>query len=165
MALVFGRNPWFAMENRRLDFERSVGSLHKKGRFEMRMQMIRLVIGFFCFIVLALGCAPSPVYQIKYDYRAPESAEGRGCIQQCEATKIQCEQAVNKEFEQERLKLQRGYQECLLSQSNTRSPILCYDPSQSIKADYSNCLASYNRCFERCGGRVEERNVCISNCR
>jgi hypothetical protein len=130
-----------------------------------QVQMIRLFMGILFSLGLALGCAPSPVYQVKYDYLAPDSAEGKGCIQQCESTKLQCEQGVNKEFGQERLKLQQGYQECLLSQLNARSPILCNDPSQSIKPDYSNCLATYNRCFERCGGRVEEKNVCVRNCR
>ena len=169
-ALVFGRNPRFATENRRLDFERSVGRLHKtctrKGRLEMRMQRIPLVIVFFGFIVLALGCAPSPVYQIKYDYRAPETEEGRGCTQQCETAKIQCEEIIKGQWEQEKRDSQQAYQRCLLSQkSGARSPILCTEPPQSIKPDYSNCSATYNRCFERCGGRVEEKNVCISNCR
>lgn len=132
----------------------------------MQVQMIRLSMGILFSLGLALGCAPSPVYQVKYDYLAPESAEGKECTQQCESTKLQCEQGVNKEFEQDRLKLQQGYQQCLLSQSGgARAPILCHDPSQSIKPDYSNCLASYNRCFERCGGRVEEKNVCVRNCR
>jgi hypothetical protein len=166
LALVFGRNPCFATENGRLDFERSVGSLHKKGRLEMRMQMIRLVIGFFGLIVLALGCAPSPVYQVKYDYRAPETEEGRGCTQPCETAKIQCEEIIKGQWEQEKIDSQQAYQRCLLSQkSGARSPILCTEPPQSIKPDYSYCLASYNRCFERCGGRVEEKNVCISNCK
>ena len=130
------------------------------------MQIIRLAVGVFSFIVLILACAPTPVYQIKYDYLPPESAEGKGCTQQCENTRIQCEQAVNKEIEQERLKAQQAYQQCLLSQSGgARVPILCNDPSQSIKPDYSNCLASHNRCFQGCGGRVEEKNVCIKNCR
>jgi len=135
----------------------------------MRIQvlMIRLSTGILFSLGLALGCAPSPVYQVKYDYLAPESAEGRECTQQCEGPKLQCEQTVNRQFEQERLKLQQGYQQCLLSQSGgaARVPILCYDPSQSIKPDYSNCLATYKGCFEHCGGRVEERNVCVRNCR
>lgn len=131
----------------------------------MQVRMIRLSRGILFSLGLALGCASSPVYQVKYDYLAPESAEGRECSQQCESTKRQCEQAANKEFEQERLKLQQGYQECLMSQSSTRSPILCDDPSQLIKPDYSNCLATYNHCFARCGGRVEEKNVCVRNCR
>ena len=131
----------------------------------MKRQMIRLTIGVFSFLGLILGCAPGPVYQIKYDYLPPELAEGKGCIQPCENTRIQCEQAVNKEMEQERLKAHQAYQQCLLSQSNTRSPMICNDASQSIKPDYSNSLAAYNRCFQGCGGRVEEKNICIRNCR
>jgi len=134
--------------------------------FEMRLQvqMVRFSMGILFSLGLTLGCAP--VYQVKFDYFAPESAEGKGCTQQCESTKLQCDQTVNMQFEQERLKLQQGYQQCLLSQSGAaRVPILCYDPSQSIKPDYSNCLATYKGCFERCGGRVEERNVCVRNCR
>ena len=143
-----------------------MGSLHKKERLEMRMQMIRLVIGFGGLIVLALGCAPSPVYQVKYDYLAPETEEGRDCTQRCEPTKIQCEAIINEQLEQEKIDSRQAYQRCLLSQkSAARSPILCIEPSEPIKPDYSYCLASYNRCFERCGGRVEERKVCIRNCR
>jgi len=131
----------------------------------LQVQMIRLFIGILFSLVLALKCAPSPVYQTKYDYLPPESAEGKTCTQQCETTKTQCEQAMNKEFELERGNAQKAYQECLLSQSNTRSPILCYDRSQSIQPNYSNCLAAYKGCFERCGGRIEERNVCVRNYR
>ena len=130
----------------------------------LQMQMIRLLIGILFPLGVALGCAP--VYQVKYDYLAPESAEGKGCTQQCESTKLQCEETANIQFEQERLKLQQGYQQCLLSQrGEPGTPILCYDPSQSIKPDYSNCLAAYKGCFEGCGGKVEERNVCVRNCR
>ena len=129
-------------------------------------QMIRLSIGILFSLGLALGCVPSPVYQVKYDYLAPETAEGRGCTQQCETTKTQCEEIINGQLEQEKIDSRQAYQRCLLSQkSGARAPILCTEPSQSIKPDYSNCLASYNRCFERCGGRVAEKNVCISNCR
>jgi len=131
----------------------------------LQTQMVRFSMGILFSLGLTLGCAP--VYQVKYDYLVPESAEGKGCTQQCESTKLQCDQTVNMQFEQERLKLQQGYQQCLLSQSSGGRgvPILCYDPSQSIKPDYSNCLATYKGCFERCGGRVEEKNVCVRNCR
>jgi hypothetical protein len=131
----------------------------------LQTQMVRFSMGILFSLGLTLGCAP--VYQVKFDYFAPESAEGKGCTQQCESTKLQCDQTVNMQFEQERLKLQQGYQQCLLSQSSGGRgvPILCYDPSQSIKPDYSNCLATYKGCFERCGGRVEEKNVCVRNCR
>jgi len=144
-----------------------ISAIHRKGGFEMRTQrvMIRLFMSIFFSLTLALGCASRPVYQIKYDYLAPESAEGKVCTQQCETAKTQCEATVNKEFEQERLKLQQSYQQCLLTQSSSRSPILCNDSSQAIKHDYSNCLAGYKGCFEHCGGRVEERNVCVRNCR
>ena len=131
----------------------------------MKIPIILLSIGSFCFLILPLGCAPRPVYQIKYDYFAPESAEGRECTQQCETTKIQCQEVINKELEKERLSLQQAYQQCLLSQSATRSPILCSDQSQLIRVNYSNCVPDYNRCFQRCGGRLEERSVCVSNCR
>jgi len=127
-------------------------------------QMIRLFIGILFSLTLALGCASSPVYQIQYDYLAPESAEGKVCTQQCETAKTQCEEAVNKEFEQERLKLQQAYQQCLLTQSSSRSPILCNDPSKAIKPDYSNCVVGRKGCFEHCGGKIEERNVCVRNC-
>ena len=131
---------------------------------KMRRQIIGVAIDSFFFLVFVLGCAPSPVYQVKYDYFAPESADGKGCTQECEATKIQCEEVINKELEQERSRLQRAYQQCLLSQSSTRSPILCTDQSQLIQVNYSNCLPDYNRCFERCGGRVEKKDVCVRNC-
>jgi len=132
----------------------------------LQVQMISLSIGILFSLVLALGCVPSPVYQVKYDYLAPESAEGRGCTQQCETAKIQCEKIINRQLEQEKMESRQAYQQCLLSQKGAaRTPILCFEPPQSIKPDYSNCLATYNSCFERCGGRVEEKNVCISNCR
>ena len=131
----------------------------------MRIRVICLGIGTFHFLALTLGCAPAPVYQIKYDYLPPESAEARVCIQQCENTKIQCEEAINKELDQERVNLRRAYQQCLLSQSSTRSPVFCSDQSELIQLNYSNCWPDYNRCFRRCGGRVEEKNICVSNCR
>jgi len=83
----------------------------------MRTQrvMIRLFMSIFFSLTLALGCASRPVYQIKYDYLAPESAEGKVRTQQCETAKTQCEATANKEFEQERLKLQQSYQQCLLT--------------------------------------------------
>ncbi len=126
--------------------------------------MIRLAMGVLFFLALILGCAP--VYQIKYDYHPPESAEGQGCTQQCETTKIQSEEIINRQLELEKIDSRQAYQRCLLSQkSASRSPILCTEPSELIQPDYSNCLADYNRCYQSCGGRVEERNICISHCR
>ncbi len=128
------------------------------------MKWIGFSAGIFSFWALALGCAP--VYQIKYNYSPPESAEGRSCTQRCEATKIQCEQSVNKEVEAERLKSQQVYQTCHLSETEaSQSPILCFDQSRWIQPDYFICLADYNRCFQGCGGKVEEGKVCISRCR
>jgi len=130
----------------------------------MERQLIRLAIGILSLLVFAFGCA-GPIYQVRYDYLPPESPEGRECTQECVTKKTQCEQMVNKAFEQEKLNLQRGYQQCLLSQTSTRTPILCYDASKSIQPDYSICLANHNGCFQSCGGRVEERNVCVKNCK
>jgi len=31
------------------------------------------------------------------------------------------------------------------------------------KENYSNCVPDYNRCFQLCGGRLEERSVCIAD--
>jgi hypothetical protein len=132
----------------------------------VQMQTIRLFIGILFSLVLALGCASGPLYRVKYDYLAPESAEGRGCTQPCETTKIQCEEIINRQVEQEKIDSRQAYQRCLLSQNSAAtSPILCFEPLETIPPDYSNCLADYNRCFQGCGGRVEERKVCVRNCR
>ena len=131
----------------------------------MRIPILLLRMGSFCFLVIALGCAHKPVYQIRYEYLPPGSAEGRQCTQQCETTKNQCQEVVNKELEKERRNLQQAYQQCLLTQSTSRSPIICSDQSQLIRVNYSSCWPDYNHCYQSCGGRVEERNVCVSNCR
>jgi hypothetical protein len=130
----------------------------------LQIQRIRLFIGILFSLVLALGCVPRPVYEIKYGYIAPESAEGKACNHECEDTRMQCEEAKDRAFEQERLDAHRAFEQCMLSQHSLRSPIRCDDPSQWIKLDYSSCLASYNHCFGRCGGKVEERNECVRNC-
>ncbi len=130
----------------------------------LERQMIPLFMGVLLSLMLTLGCAPRPVYEIKYDYLAPESAEGKACIQQCETRKTQCEQSKDKAYQQEKLEAQRAYEQCKLSEHSTRSPIICDEPSELIKADYSSCLDAFNRCFGRCGGKVGERNECVRNC-
>ena len=128
-----------------------------------KMKLILLAIGILFSAITVLGC--SPVYQMKYDYLAPESAGSRECTQGCDNKKEECEQGIEKRIEQNRQDSQKAYQQCMLSQQSSRSPVICIDESTFIQPDYSGCLLSYNRCFQDCGGKVEESRVCISHCR
>jgi len=127
-----------------------------------KMKLILLAIGILFSAITVLGC--SPVYQMKYDYLAPESAESRECTQGCDNKKEECEQGIEKRIKQNRQDSQKAYQECIFSEQSSMSPIICIDESTLIQPDYSGCLRSYNRCFQDCGGKVEEWRACISHC-
>ena len=114
---------------------------------------------------LSFGCASGPVYQTRYDYVPPESAEGKACLEQCEKGRGACLDTARKDYQTEIAKAKQLYEECLMSQrGGTRTPILCHDPSSSIKPDDSRCGEVYNRCLANCGGKLQEKKVCVRNC-
>ena len=139
------------------------GACSRKEKFGLSGRVVASGSGILFLMCLAFGCASSSEYQVKYDYLAPESGEGKACIDQCQSSRNLCERASIRQLEKDKLRAEQVFQDCLRSHEASMGSMLC-DDSGEITPDVSKCLNSYNRCFGNCGGKVEERKVCVSNC-
>jgi hypothetical protein len=129
-------------------------------------------VGFFCGLLALLGlltlsllgCATGPVYKTTYEYIPPESSEGKACTHQCETMRVQCERIEDMQTERQRLDAEKQYQKCKKAQAQGAIGAFCVDTSVFMRPDYTKCKQDYRRCFERCGGKVLERTICVKNC-
>lgn len=135
-------------------------------------------------VVLLDGCAAidgQPRYRTNIIRTPPSSAQGRQCLNQCDATRLQCESVQSSEFsrcEANRAQQARDCQReasdarsyclrnrapaCDLSYSNTLG--LCQQRIAVCRHDTSRCDTLSDRCFVRCGGKIRTESVCVANC-
>jgi len=131
-------------------------------------------------LALVSGCGPRPPeYRTTYSYSPPPDEHGRMCAMQCETSRSQCEQMARMRQDAcvERARARddecrhaasERYHACLDEQARTPG-LLCIDQSYTCASahcasDAGDCEGQYNRCFQVCGGRVEERRECVASC-
>ena len=112
-----------------------------------------------------------PVYQTDYIFTPPDSDSGYHCTVQCESSKQTCLQLEEIRYERCEERAERDYYWC------ERNKIFSFDKKgrrvcvsncwcyrESCYRDEETCDENYRSCYQSCGGSVESRTVCISNC-
>lgn len=132
------------------------------GRNTMNLSLRRSV--GLLFLVAIAGCGP--IYDTRYTFEPPRSAEGRACTFQCNQGKLQCQQIEDLNKDRCEQESRRNQQDCEynIRITKNRSPKWYECGSDSCSADYDRCEESYRSCYESCGGRVNATTVCVSNC-
>lgn len=134
--------------------------------------MIRFA-ALFPFVLASLAaCTSEPVFRTDTSYIAPGTAQGASCAASCQTSEQVCK-ARMEDFSRseypacmERAKqtyiqcMQGDYKMgCQLSRQNAET-VCSYD----LSPDYGSCEASYNSCYQSCGGEVIRDRVCVQNC-
>ena len=142
------------------------------------MRLIAILRRLAPLLPLALW-ACQPILRTSYDFAPPATAEGRACIDQCDATKAGCGRS------------------CDLQTPNCGNPILYpgsrmgkYDPGplppfknsfgrmgdtdldctdlepvlQSDRQCHESCDELYRQCYAKCGGTVVPHQECVAFC-
>lgn len=113
-------------------------------------------IFLFGFLLL-VGC--QPVYQTSYEFVPPEKEKQLTCLKTCSETKNQCEQLCPE------IQAACTKQAKMAKQGATVGPNnlnLEQDPLQCI--ENCGCEKDYRACYRLCGGKIEQKKICIANC-
>lgn len=116
---------------------------------------------YLLLLIILSGCGP--VYETKSSYTRPNSPEGVACTFQCENSRLSCSHNQD-------LKLQNceannrfakfEYQQCISKNGKDK----CDEVFHLCDVDNNSCKATYNKCYESCGGDVITRTVCVEDC-
>lgn len=133
------------------------------------MKIVRWITVNFFLAVLLTGCGP--VYETHYIYEPPHSNLGKMCSAQCIQNKTNCQQLC--QIHRENCEI-RARQDSLLQyelyKSRQRAAGLSIDMTpdafnQSGRCHEScNCTDAFNLCYQTCGGKVKEYQVCTAFC-
>jgi len=105
-----------------------------------------LVAGLLALLLSA--CGPTVVYE----YTAPESADGRVCVAQCNNQRsfcIQADQHAVAQCQSNRNSMMNNYQQCLNAGGKN-----CTMPPACPGINTWQCDEAYRGCFTSCGGHV-----------
>lgn len=132
------------------------------------------------FTLLLTACGPQ--IKTQYDYTPPASSEGMQCLSSCQAASTQCQADLEyrkgqcradaeREAEFEFRQRQVNYQIAVgRSQVDPVKYPLPDRPQKPYVSTYhcdnmsNTCEAQYRTCYRSCGGRIQERQVCVANC-
>jgi len=134
--------------------------------------MIRLAAIVSLLLVGLVACATEPVFRTDTSYIAPETTQGASCVASCQTSEQVCKSRAE-DFSRaeypacmERAKqtyiqcMQGDYKMgCQLSRQNAENAC-----SYDLSPDYGTCTASYNNCYQSCGGKVIKKRICVQNC-
>lgn len=129
-------------------------------------------------MVLAISISGSgcgPVYETRYQYVPPATADGKVCANQC--TQIESLCARNCRLEERacvsdaRRDAERDYDHYVRERQAAHQPIdktvndFRYDyHCAASRACEQRCEADYRGCYQTCGGQVTESSVCTAFC-
>jgi len=116
---------------------------------------------------LALLAACAPIQETRYNFLPPKDGPGQACVAQCSASHSACLREADTlaigERDRCELEARQDYELCL-TRPVTDSQQRCALRRCEISAEAAACDEPYRSCFRGCGGTVEGRQVCISNC-
>lgn len=133
---------------------------------------------FVSIITLSVLVACGPQYRDQSTYVPPESIEGRSCVAQCETTRELCRLRADQDNDicrAENRDVEREYRRCIERRNGAKQrqvqngvkiklPTCFRGTRRFCRPDYKSCTAEYNACYQRCGGQVTTRRVCVANC-
>lgn len=127
----------------------------------------RLFILFVSLIMSACG----PVYQTDYTFTPPTTESGQMCVFQCDNSKLQCGQLEEMKYQNCLDRADREYYNCENNKRygyNKNGEWVCQDNCYCFRSSCSVneaiCDDRYRMCYQTCGGKVQSRTYCVSNC-
>ncbi len=125
----------------------------------------------FQIVIFTVGCGP--VYRTQFNYTPPPTSEGRGCVSQCEGTRMQrealqqqrnqlCQQQAQMEYQNCQMQADNAYNGCMASGNTSCFRRVCIRRTCIPQA--GACVPQYNRCYANCGGQVQAHQVCVRRC-
>jgi hypothetical protein len=117
-------------------------------------------IGLALLSVFMVGCGP--IYNTQYNYIPPRSSAGIMCINTCEVNKSNCEHIQELKKDNCEYRSELDYRWCL-DHASPEHKEHCY--RRLCGGNSFRCNAEYNRCYQGCGGVVEQQTVCVAFCR
>jgi hypothetical protein len=121
-------------------------------------------------MVALSGCAPE--YKMQPQFIEPLSISGQECVKQCFDTKQYCDQrsaaglAGCKEAAHHRAMVEYKNYNIQYDDNSAKSNKTVddfYDDSQCHQS--VPCGNVYNQCFVHCGGSIQQKKVCVKNCK
>lgn len=133
--------------------------------------------------LLLAGCGP--VYQTQYRYQPPRAFAGRRCVNTCsaqfQACRMRCQEVNDRRTHYQQQQADFDYWSSHHHYHhfhpgygpNPYSPGYYPDDDSFTYGDNYNyyadnggcgCRATYNSCYQNCGGNVYSRRVCVAFC-
>ena len=153
----------------------------RSGKLLSMLTTALLLAGVAALLSACAAIDGKPRYQTKSTYIQPTTAAGKRCLNQCDATRLQCESRQDQEYQnclsdvelrkkdcrrqasdRKAYCLRNRAPSCDLQYSNTYNGCLGYNTN--CYRDYSSCDGLQDRCFVNCGGRIDKTRVCVTNC-
>jgi hypothetical protein len=128
-------------------------------------------------IVLAMSAAAcGPIYNTTFQYVPPGDQQGRSCVRDCQSDKqecdfrvervtYQCERDDEEQAEYAFRRYTRERAEAKLPLKKDVRDFMRHDCSGRASQKQERCNASFNMCFESCGGQVIEQQECVAFCK
>lgn len=138
----------------------------------------------FLIIILFSLVSCGPVYRTTHDYYPPENMDGRNCLNSCDNIRQSCtsncrdrEQnckmssqvvdVVKKSSCYKRKKYCTAHPEasdCWIDKNDDCNDYSSSHDECSSEECRADCTEYYNRCYINCGGSINTRTVCVSDC-
>lgn len=112
------------------------------------------ILGLLALLALS-GCET-----IRYEYKAPESMQGKTCVNQCGAIKEVCKGNEIQRAQSEKDICERSndstYRTCMRSASNKDQQKACDSKKKYCwsSENFYGCESDYRQCFVNCGGSI-----------
>ena len=115
--------------------------------------------------ILATLAACGPIFETRYSYTPPRSAEGRSCAFQCQNVKLQCQQIEEMQERQCNEHARWEQRRCEQDLAARGKKERWYDCGlETCSSNTERCEESYRACYQSCGGQVESSEICTYNC-
>ncbi|GEO80906.1 MBT domain-containing protein [Pararhodospirillum oryzae] len=130
---------------------------------------------FLVAVLVGLSCAGcGPLYQTRYTFESPDTAEGRLCASQCvmwqQTCLLTCQQETTRCQERERDDARRDYRAYVRERESKglkikRTESSFYNAGHCANSACADqCAAVHRQCHETCGGTVSTTQACVAFC-
>jgi hypothetical protein len=125
--------------------------------------MIKKFAGLLALITCLTGCL-GPVYKTNRQYIAPQSSEGKMCLNGCLSAKNSCQHSCRSEQNTcEVLNSTNRMLHMSMQRSGQRDPYY-YDRPCSSYACENSCEEMHDQCYVNCGGHINYHTYCSAFC-
>ena len=115
-------------------------------------------VSSLCVVLLVSACQT-----VRYEYEAPDTADGKQCVVQCASVREMCRSNENQRAQSEKKSCERRsettYLVCMDKAKGNKDKQAKCDKKRGKcyeNQNFSRCNEEYNQCFSYCGGIVKK---------